>query len=230
MNSNSIRRSPVTRLALLAGAGLVALAGCSSGGGVYGGGQSQGAASAPRADTTVTVATVSGRQILETANGRALYVNDEEDGKIVGTSHAFTTVWIPLLTAGRPLAQLTCLKSPEGSPPSSARTAPPRSRWTASRSDTFEFDHGPGQVTGDGAKDSFDGTSFTWHRRDGGRHRGTRRHLRRRQLVQLLRTRARHTRARLSPEARTPGLARCGSTTIRFEQGEWTACPSVPGP
>lgn len=163
MNSNSIRRSPVTRLALLAGAGIVALAGCSSGSGAYGGGgQSQGAASAPKAKTTVTVATVSGRKILETATGRALYVNDEEDGMIVGTSHAFTTVWMPLLaTAGHSptspasvTGRLATIKRPDSTAQVTLDGKPLY---------TFEFDHGPGQVTGEGAKDSFDGTNFTWH-------------------------------------------------------------------
>jgi predicted lipoprotein with Yx(FWY)xxD motif len=163
MNSNSIRRSPLMRLALLAGAGVVALAGCSNGSGIYGGGgQPQGAASAPRANTTVTVATVSGRQILETATGRALYVNDEEDGMIVGTSHAFTTVWIPLLTtAGHSptspasvTGKVATIKRPDGTAQVTLDGKPLY---------TFEFDRGPGQVSGEGAKDSFDGTSFTWH-------------------------------------------------------------------
>jgi hypothetical protein len=28
---------------------------------------------------------------------------------------------------------------------------------------TFSFDHSAGEVNGDGTKDSFDGTDFTWH-------------------------------------------------------------------
>jgi predicted lipoprotein with Yx(FWY)xxD motif len=28
---------------------------------------------------------------------------------------------------------------------------------------TFSFDHGAGQNGGDGQKDNFDGTNFTWH-------------------------------------------------------------------
>lgn len=169
MNTSSIRRSPVTRIGLLAGtgllvgAGLVALAGCSNGSGAYGGGgQSQGAPAAQRADTTVVVATVSGRRILETATGRALYVNDEENGMVVGTSHAFTKVWIPLITkAGNSptspaslTRRLATITRPDGTAQVTLDGKPLY---------TFEFDHSAGQVTGDGAKDSFDGTDFTWH-------------------------------------------------------------------
>ena len=167
MNTNTIRHSPAARLALFAGAGLLTLAGCSSAGGLYGGGQPQGAASAsqgasPQGTTTVTVATVSGRKILETATGHALYVNEEEQGKIVGTSHAFTTVWIPLTTmAGHAptspawvSARIATIKRPDGTPQVTLDGKPLY---------TFEFDRAPGQVTGEGAKDSFDGTSFTWH-------------------------------------------------------------------
>lgn len=122
----------------------------------------QGARSAPQGATTVTLATVSGNKVLETAPGRVLYVNEQEHGTVVGTSHAFTTVWIPLTTtaAHAPTSpasvsgRIATIKRPDGTAQVTLDGKPLY---------TFEFDRAPGDATGDGAKDSFDGTSFTWH-------------------------------------------------------------------
>lgn len=151
-----------------AAAGVVALAGCSSGGTSYGGGggtQSSTAASGAGTGggaTTVSVVRAGGSQLLTDKAGRALYVNDQERQMVMCKSSACTSIWVPLTTASAhgltaPAAlsrQLGTIRRPDGTLQITLNGKPLY---------TFTFDHAAGQVSGNGAMDSFDGTNFTWH-------------------------------------------------------------------
>lgn len=142
--------------------GVLALAGCGgSGGGTSSNGAAGSAGSA--GTTTVTVRDASGHGgVLATAAGRTLYASDQEAGKVLCKSSACTAIWMPLTVAAGQTpsgpSQLTGKLSTVQRPDGKAQVAldgKPLYR--------FSFDHSPGQVAGDGQKDSFDGTDFTWH-------------------------------------------------------------------
>jgi predicted lipoprotein with Yx(FWY)xxD motif len=138
--------------------GVLALAGCGSNGGsssVTSGGQDTG--------QVVTVSNATGHSVLVDAEGKALYLSDEEkNGKVLCTSGACNAIWTPLtvttkggLTAPPPLAKkLGTVSRPDGSMQVTLNGQPLY---------TFSFDHSAGEVNGDGTQDSFDGTNFTWH-------------------------------------------------------------------
>lgn len=157
---------------LLAGAavaGAIAVAGCSSsGGGSAGSGGSVGQGSAAQngsagASTVAVRDAGSVGQVLTDAKGRTLYVSDQESsGKVPCATQDCTAIWAPVLVPDG--------QQPTG--PDSVMTA----LSTVHRPDgkvqvaldgkplyTFTFDHGAGDVNGDGQKDSFAGTNFTWH-------------------------------------------------------------------
>lgn len=139
---------------------VLALAGCgpNSGSGSSASGSGQGSGK------VVTVSDVSGHQVLVDAEGKALYMSDQEkSGKLLCTSGACGAIWTPLTVSSK--SSLT------SAPPSLAKKL-----GTVARPDgstqvtlgnrplyTFSFDHSAGEVNGDGTKDSFDGTDFTWH-------------------------------------------------------------------
>lgn len=141
--------------------GLLAATGCSSGGGSCSGGGS--ATASKGAATTITVRTVSGHgHVLTTASGQALYVSEQEHGRALCTSSACTAIWIPLTV-------------PAGTTPTGpSQLAGKLSTMTGAGGKTqvafenrplytFSFDHCAGQLGGDGKRDSFGGTSFSWH-------------------------------------------------------------------
>jgi predicted lipoprotein with Yx(FWY)xxD motif len=156
MTTTTHRPSRVLRAAPVPlAAGLLALSACGSSGP-----SEDGAAAAAETGTTVQVAKSGGT--LENAAGRTLYVSDLERHKVLCTSGACTAIWSPLTVTGRhrPTGpgkvgqELSTIKRPDGT---SQVTYDGRPLYT------FSFDHGAGQVNGDGAKDSFDGHDFTWH-------------------------------------------------------------------
>jgi predicted lipoprotein with Yx(FWY)xxD motif len=146
----------VTRTLLRASmlAGALALAACGSG--------TSGADAGSSADTTVAVRSTDGGSVLTDAQGRTLYESDQEDGEALCTSSDCTAIWAPLTVSG-----------------DAAPTGPSEvtgSLSTIDRSDgsrqvtldgkplyTFSFDHAPGETGGDGQRDAFGGTEFTWH-------------------------------------------------------------------
>jgi len=145
------------RVALpLATVAVLALAGCGSRG------DSGSSGSAPASGTVVTVSKEAGQRVLVDSGGRALYVSDQEKGKVLCTSGACGAIWTPLtvpskqrLDAPAPLAhELGTIGRPDGT---TQVTLAGRPLYT------FSFDHAPGDVNGDGQQDSFDGTDFTWH-------------------------------------------------------------------
>jgi len=153
--------APLLKLAALPAlvVGVLALAGCGS----QGSSQSTATSGTGQgAGPVVTVSDASGHSVLVTSSGRALYFSDQENGQVLCTSGACQAIWTPLtapskqsITAPPPLARLIgTVARPDGT---TQVTLAGRPLYT------FSFDHGAGQVNGDGQKDSFDGTDFTWH-------------------------------------------------------------------
>ena len=139
--------------------GVLALAGCGS----HASSQTAAASgSGQGSSAVVTVSDASGHSVLVTASGRALYFSDQERNKVLCTSGACEAIWTPFtvknmrsLTAAPTLdRQLGTVARPDGS---TQVTLDGRPLYT------FSFDHAAGQVNGDGQKDSFDGTDFSWH-------------------------------------------------------------------
>jgi predicted lipoprotein with Yx(FWY)xxD motif len=153
-----------TRLAVPVGLGLVLFA-AACGTQVPSG---SGSGSAPDQNTsngavTVSDRTVNGASVLVNQAGVTLYTNDQDTaGKLACVSSDCTAIWAPLtVPAGaQPKAAsgvtgtLATVQRPDGT---SQVTLDGKPLYT------FSFDHGSGQVTGNGAHDSFGGTNFTWH-------------------------------------------------------------------
>lgn len=127
-----------------------------------GGGSSPDSGGAAAGKTTVELTATKAGDVLSNANGRTLYVSDQESGKVLCTSGACNAIWHPLTVAGgttptappRLPAGLTTLSRPDGSTQVAFKGKPLY---------TFSFDHSAGQLGGEGQVDSFDGTKFTWH-------------------------------------------------------------------
>jgi predicted lipoprotein with Yx(FWY)xxD motif len=139
-------------------AAVVALAAACGGDGDDGGGDA--GAAAPNAQ----IATVSAEPIgdfgpvLVHSAGKALYAADEEAGGMVLCTGACESFWTPLtIDAGSPTGgvpgTLGVIERPDGT-----RQVTHDGRLLYS----FTEDQ-PGQVTGDGFSDAFDGQQFTWH-------------------------------------------------------------------
>jgi len=151
--ARTVRRSALPAMAV----GLLALAGCGSGSGT-----STKATAGSRSVATVTIQDDGGRSVLATSDGRTLYLSDQEHGRVLCTSGACEAIWTPLtVNAGkqptvprRVAADISTVRRPDGSMQVALDGRPLY---------TFSFDHGAGQVNGDGQKDSFDGTTFSWH-------------------------------------------------------------------
>jgi predicted lipoprotein with Yx(FWY)xxD motif len=97
--------------------------------------------------------------VLVDSEGAALYTSEQEaNGEVLCTA-ACAEIWLPL-TASNPTAgsdvtgRLGVVKRPDGS-----------RQVTYDGKPVYRFaeDGGPGDVTGDGLSDSFDGQRFTWH-------------------------------------------------------------------
>ena len=153
-NTSGMRRG-LSKLSV-ATVGLLVLTGCGAAG-------KTAVASGPSASgTTVTVRDAGGMSVLATSSGQTLYASDQEKGKVLCRSSACVAVWTPLTvsagqkptSSGGVAGHLSTVKRQDGSTQVSFDGQPLY---------TFSFDHSAGQVNGDGQKDSFDGTDFTWH-------------------------------------------------------------------
>jgi predicted lipoprotein with Yx(FWY)xxD motif len=99
--------------------------------------------------------------VLVDADGAALYTPDQEaNGKILCASNDCTAIWKPVTASGgSPTgssdieSDLGTLKRPDGD-----------TQVTFDGKPLYSFtEEGPGEVTGDGFEDDFDGTHFVWH-------------------------------------------------------------------
>lgn len=102
-------------------------------------------------------------KVLVDSKGRTLYLDDQEkSGKILCATSDCTAIWAPLMMSGGKAPtgpskvndMLGTLKRPDGTTQVTLNGAPLY---------TFAEDHAPGDVNGNGQRDSFDGTAFTWH-------------------------------------------------------------------
>jgi len=142
-----------TGLATIAAVAVVGLYACGS--------DDDGATAADGGQEAVAVQSFGDAgEVLVDANGAALYSPDQEDnGKILCTGGC-EAIWKPLAaTSGQPTAssdvggELGTVKRPDGSQQVTFDGAP-----------LYTFtEEGPGEVTGDGVSDAFDGQRFTWH-------------------------------------------------------------------
>jgi predicted lipoprotein with Yx(FWY)xxD motif len=113
---------------------------------------------AASAGSTLSVKTLSGAgKVLVDSKGRALYMNDQERGRVLCTG-ACLSFWKPLTVSGTPKAgslpgRLAVVKRPDG-----GRQVAYNGKLLYS----FTLDKS-GKVTGDGFKDAFGGQKFTWH-------------------------------------------------------------------
>jgi predicted lipoprotein with Yx(FWY)xxD motif len=121
----------------------------------------QPAAAAGGKPATVSVEQVDGvGGVLVDQTGAALYASDEEAGGKILCTAGCLEFWTPVAASGAPTAgdgvtgELDTVERPDGSMQVTYDGKPLYS---------FSEDQQPGQVTGDGLKDSFDGQSFTWH-------------------------------------------------------------------
>jgi predicted lipoprotein with Yx(FWY)xxD motif len=145
-------------LLALAAAVVLALAACGGGGDSSAGGSTSGGGSAPMVSTK----TVDGvGPVLVDAEGMALYAADQEAGGKVLCTGSCTSIWEPLtVSGGMPTAgdgvsgKLGVTNRPDGD---RQVTFDGRLLYR------FAEDEDAGTVTGNGAADSFDGHSFTWH-------------------------------------------------------------------
>jgi predicted lipoprotein with Yx(FWY)xxD motif len=117
----------------------------------------------PAGGDTVALSSISGAgEVLVDSAGNALYSPDEEANGKIRCTGSCESEWIPLTVSGssQPTSsadvdgKLDTVKRPDGSEQVTLDGAPLY---------TFADDGGPGNVTGDGFSDEFDGQSFTWH-------------------------------------------------------------------
>jgi predicted lipoprotein with Yx(FWY)xxD motif len=118
------------------------------------------AAQSGDANATVSVEELgdSGRVLVDSA-GKALYAADEEAESSVVCAGACTSFWIPLtIQEGAPRgnslpSELGVVARPDGTR---------QVTFDGKRLYTFVEDE-PGEASGDGLSDAFDGQQFTWH-------------------------------------------------------------------
>jgi predicted lipoprotein with Yx(FWY)xxD motif len=111
---------------------------------------------------TVSVESIGGAgDVLVDSSGAALYRSDlESNGKVVCTGECIAD-WKPVTVAGG--------ESPTGSSDiegdlGTVMRPDGDTQVTFDGKPLYSFtDEGPGEVTGDGFVDAFDGTEFTWH-------------------------------------------------------------------
>jgi len=122
------------------------------------------ASSAPQGSggATVSMRTVNGSAMLVGPDGKTLYINNQDRPmRPMCTASDCTAIWAPLtVKAGQPTAA-TNLTGKVATVTLSNGTH--QVTWKGMPLYTFSFDHGPGQVNGNGFHDSFDGTNFVWH-------------------------------------------------------------------
>ena len=148
-----MRLSPKHAVVLSLAIGAVALAAC-------GDEEDGGDATASAASSTLSVASVDGTDVLADADGRTLYTADvEADGEILCT-HGCEAIWDPALgsdadaqaAADDTGAEIGVVDRPNG-----------KSQLALDGAPLYAFtEESPGELTGDGFADEFEGTDFVW--------------------------------------------------------------------
>ena len=156
MHARTIRPTTVALSGVTIGLALLA-AGCASGQSAASGGAQ------PSSADTVSVRTVNGATMLVSSTGKTLYTNNQDRAgrPMCSSSSDCTAIWTPLtVQSGQPKAA-TAVTGKVSSITLSNGTR--QVTFKGMPLYTFSFDHGPGQVNGNGFHDSFNGTSFVWH-------------------------------------------------------------------
>jgi predicted lipoprotein with Yx(FWY)xxD motif len=155
------RRAPLLMIAVvaLAAIGLVACGGSSnssdssSGANTTAGNTSSG--------STVSTKSISGvGTVLVDSSGQALYTNNRDSGMNIACTDECTSIWMPVMapSSGSPTSSDQAVQSKLGVVKTNGG-----SQVTFGGKPLYSFaQDSSGQVTGDGATDSFGGTSFTW--------------------------------------------------------------------
>jgi predicted lipoprotein with Yx(FWY)xxD motif len=142
-------------IALAAVVAVLALASC-------GGASSDSSPAAQSGDDAASVSVQelgdSGRVLVDSA-GKALYAPDEEADSSVVCTGACTSFWMPLTIDG---VAPTGNSLPAGLGVVEREGGTRQVTFDGKRLYTFVEDK-PGEVTGDGFSDAFDGQQFTWH-------------------------------------------------------------------
>jgi predicted lipoprotein with Yx(FWY)xxD motif len=143
----------LSTLLILIGA-LAVIAGCGGGNNNNDNGSNSSNASA----STATVSSQDGQ--LVDAKGAALYTNDQDKGGQSMCANECASIWVPLVSSGKPTAgdgvsgKLGTVKRSDGKTQVTLDGKPLY---------TFAEDNGSSKATGDGAKDAFGGQQFSWH-------------------------------------------------------------------
>jgi predicted lipoprotein with Yx(FWY)xxD motif len=146
----SISTAHSARLAALIAAAALGLGAC--GGDDDDDGGSDGTASSG----AVSVESIDGTDVLVDSQGRALYSADQEQGGEVLCTAQCTSIWDPVPASDGDSApadlKLGEIERPDGG-----------MQLTYEGRPLYAFtEEGPGELTGDGFVDSFDGTRFSW--------------------------------------------------------------------
>lgn len=150
----------------VAGVAAVAVAAVIAGCGSSGSGSSttSGSTSGGSAMTVNHTTTVSTKQVpgigtvLVNRSGMALYTPVQEANGMIRCTGSCTTVWIPLTSGAKPTASgatatFGVIRRPDGT-----------QQVTANGKPLYTFiEDTNGNVTGNGARDAFNGDHFTWH-------------------------------------------------------------------
>ncbi|HEX3650041.1 MAG TPA: hypothetical protein VHV49_16555 [Pseudonocardiaceae bacterium] len=161
MNPTTFRKG----LVIAAGFGVLGLtAACGGGAGTTSTGsapanQNQGLTTS----STVAVQTINGSKVLVDSDGAALYVNDQDkSGSAKCVTSDCVKIWVPLTvqagqkpTAGPGVGGTVAAVAMTGGKDQVTLNGKPLY--------TFALDGGPGQSHGNGFKDNFGGTQFSWH-------------------------------------------------------------------
>ena len=110
---------------------------------------------------TVSTKSISGTgTVLVDAKGNALYTNNRDSASKVVCTGSCTSIWVPLAapSSGQPTSTDSSVQAKLG-----VVKGANSSQVTYGGKPLYTFvQDSPGQVTGNGAMDSFNGTSFTW--------------------------------------------------------------------
>src|SRR5215203_5565114 len=152
------RHAPLLTIAAVA---LVAIGLAACGGSSNSDNDNSGAAITGGGGETVSTSSVSGvGTVLVDSSGQALYTNDRDSGMNVACTGSCTAIWVPLMapSGGQPTSSDQAVQSKLGVVKTKGG-----SQVTFGGKPLYAFtEDGPGQVTGNGFSDQFDGTSFTW--------------------------------------------------------------------
>lgn len=157
-------RTLPTRLpaSIAAGIGILGLV-AACGGGVSTGSSTPAGSQGNAVTSTVAVMTINGSPMLVSPTGAALYTNDQDTGgKPACVSKGCTAVWVPLTV---PAGRQPTTAAGVGGKIGTVTLAGGKDQVTMNGKPlyTFALDGGPGQASGNGAQDSFDGKHFSWH-------------------------------------------------------------------